>query len=114
MIRLFLAFFFLSAATVPIYQARGAAASEFNSEQRAEILAIIREALKHDPSILRDAIIASEEREHARRQAEQHAVLAEHRSELVTPADPVAGSLTGDVTIVEFFDTRCLYCRSLQ
>ena len=30
------------------------------------------------------------------------------------PADPVGGNPKGDVTIVEFFDTRCPYCRKLE
>ena len=32
----------------------------------------------------------------------------------MTPADPVAGNPHGDVTIVEFFDTRCPYCRKME
>jgi protein-disulfide isomerase len=32
----------------------------------------------------------------------------------VLPSDPVAGDPHGDVTIVEFFDTRCPYCRKLE
>ena len=35
-------------------------------------------------------------------------------AQLVTPADPVAGDPHGDVTIVEFFDTRCPYCRKME
>ncbi len=36
------------------------------------------------------------------------------RNSLVDPADPVGGNAKGDVTIVEFFDTRCPYCRKLE
>ena len=35
-----------------------ARAAEFTPAQRAEIVAIVRDALKQDPSILRDAVIA--------------------------------------------------------
>ena len=33
-------------------------AAEFTPAQRAEIVAIVRDALKQDPSILRDAVVA--------------------------------------------------------
>jgi protein-disulfide isomerase len=88
----------------------GAAADSFTAAQRAEIVAIMRDALKHDPSILRDAVAAMQSDDGARQQA----ALATHRDELVTPADPVGGNPHGDVTIVEFFDTRCPYCRRME
>ena len=37
----------------------GAGAAGFGTEQREEIVAVVREALKKDPSILRDAIDAA-------------------------------------------------------
>lgn len=89
-------------------------AGEFNSAQRAEIVAIMRDALKRDPSILRDAV-ASLEADNAEREktASQNAILAA-KDDLITPADPVAGNPHGNVTIVEFFDVRCPYCRKLE
>ena len=93
---------------------RGAAADEFTPAQRAEIVAIMRDALKQDPSILRDAVAALQADDGARQAAESQAALAAHRDALVTPADPVAGNPHGDVTIVEFFDTRCPYCRRME
>jgi len=91
-----------------------AAAEQFTPAQRAEIVAIVRQALKQDPSILRDAVAALQADDNAHAAAESQAVLAAHRDMLVTPADPVAGNPHGDVTIVEFFDTRCPYCRSME
>ena len=70
----------------------------------------MRDALKTDPSILRDAVAALQ----ADAGARQSAALAAHQAALATPADPVAGNPHGDVTIVEFFDTRCPYCRRLE
>jgi protein-disulfide isomerase len=91
-----------------------AAADQFNPAQRAEIVAIMRDALKHDPSILRDAVAALQADDGARQQAESQAAVAANHDALVTPADPVAGNPHGDVTIVEFFDTRCPYCRRME
>ena len=91
-----------------------APAAEFTPAQRAEIVGIVRDALKQDPSILRDAIGALQADEGERTQEATRAAIAQAHGQLVTAADPVAGNAQGDVTIVEFFDTRCPYCRKLE
>jgi protein-disulfide isomerase len=91
-----------------------ARAAEFTPAQRAEIVGIVRDALKQDPSILRDAVAALQADEGERTQAATRAAIAHHQAQLITPNDPVAGDPHGDVTIVEFFDTRCPYCRRLE
>jgi protein-disulfide isomerase len=99
----------------PIFLApRSARAAEFTPAQRAEIVGIVREAMKQDPSILRDAVVALQADEGERTQAATRAAIAHNQGRLITPADPVAGDPQGDVTIVEFFDTRCPYCRRLE
>src|SRR5689334_9362639 len=75
-------------------------ADEFTPAQRAEIVQILRDALKQDPSILRDAVTAMQADEGDR----QKAALVAAKDKLVDPADPVGGNPKGDVTIVEFFD----------
>jgi protein-disulfide isomerase len=89
-------------------------AAEFTPAQRDEIVGIVREALKTDPSILRDAVVALQSDEAAHSQEAARAAIAGAKDRLVTPADPVAGDPHGDVTIVEFFDTRCPYCRKME
>jgi protein-disulfide isomerase len=94
--------------------APAAVRAEFSSEQRAEIVAIVREALKQDPSILRDGVSALQTDESVREKAGAQAALTATRETLVTSADPVGGNPKGDVTIVEFFDIRCPYCKKLE
>lgn len=89
---------------------RPAGAAEFTPAQRAEIVQILRDALRQDPSILRDAVSAMQADESDRQRATLDAV----KDRLVDPQDPVSGNPQGDVTIVEFFDTRCPYCRKLE
>ena len=88
-----------------------AEAAEFTPAQRAEIVQILRDALKQDPSILRDAVSAMQADEGDRQRA---GAGSPRKDTLVDPADPVGGNPKGDVTIVEFFDTRCPYCRKLE
>ena len=89
-------------------------ADEFTSAQRAEIVSIVRDALKRDPSILRDAVVALQADDGEREKSASRAALASAHDALVTPVDPVGGNPNGNVTIVEFFDVRCPYCRKLE
>ena len=89
-------------------------AGEFTPSQRAEIVQIVRDALKQDPSILRDAVTALQAEDGDRQQASSRAAIAAAGDKLVDAADPTGGNPKGDVTIVEFFDTRCPYCRKLE
>ena len=91
-----------------------ASAAEFSAPQRAEIVAILRDAMKQDPSILRDAIAALQADEGANERAVARAALDGMRDLLVTPEDPVVGNPKGDVTIVEFYDARCGYCKKME
>jgi protein-disulfide isomerase len=85
-----------------------AADPSFTPAQRAEIVNIIHDAMKSDPSILRDAIKALQADEDARENAEAQAAIAQHHDELFNnPGDAQAGNPHGDVTVVEFYDPRC-------
>ncbi|HEX2940398.1 MAG TPA: DsbA family protein [Rhodopila sp.] len=97
-----------------ILWAGAAGAAEFTPAQRAEIIAIVRDALKKDPSILRDAVVALQADDGEKSQQASRTAIAQYRADLVTPADPVAGNPQGSVTLVEFFDTRCPYCRRME
>jgi protein-disulfide isomerase len=90
------------------------AADSFTPAQRSEIVRILRDALVKDPSILRDAVEALQASEKGQEEASVRASLAANRDKLIDPADPVIGNPAGDVTIVEFFDVRCTYCKRLE
>lgn len=91
-----------------------AAAQPFTPGQREEVVRILREALTRDPSILREAITALQEDETRRADTAARSAIAALRDDLVrTPGDPVGGNPAGDVTVVEFYDIRCPYCRRM-
>jgi protein-disulfide isomerase len=88
--------------------------SDFTPSQRQDIIKILRDALKTDPSILRDAIESLQADDSARDAADTKTRLAEHQKALTAnTTDPVAGNPAGDVTVVEFYDPRCPYCRRM-
>jgi protein-disulfide isomerase len=91
-----------------------AAAAGFTPQQRDEIVGIIRDALKRDPSILRDAVIALQA-DDARQQSQAQAGALKEMEPMLAraPGDPVAGNPNGKVTVVEFYDVRCPYCRRM-
>lgn len=92
-----------------------APAQGLNEAQRAEVLEILRRALREDPSILRDAIATLQEAEERdRAEAGRAAILRAADQLFRDAADPVRGNPRGDVTIVEFFDARCGFCKQLH
>ena len=106
----------IMAAALALGLAGGAFAQPgLSPEQRAEVLQILRQALREDPSILRDALAGMEEAERRDRAEAQRAALAQQHAALFQDAaDPVKGNPRGDVTIVEFFDARCGYCKQMH
>lgn len=87
----------------------------FTPEQRAAIVEILREALRTDPTILEDAIRAMQAAEAAAERARGQAAIAAHAEALFRdPGDPGFGAARGEVTLVEFTDYRCPYCRQMH
>ncbi|MGH6896487.1 MAG: DsbA family protein [Geminicoccaceae bacterium] len=73
---------------------------------------IVREYLLREPEIIYQALQELQRRETAAAAARQREAVAANRSELLdAPHTPLGGNPNGDVTLVEFFDYRCAYCR---
>ena len=83
-----------------------------SEEERTAFRAEIREYLLENPEVLMEAIAVLEDRE-AQQQARADVDLISSNAEALfsDPASWVGGNPNGDVTLVEFLDYRCGYCR---
>jgi protein-disulfide isomerase len=80
----------------------------------AKIQKIVREYLRQHPEIIIDALQAYQHRQETLKVDETRQTIVALKDELLhDPSSPVAGNPNGDVTIVEFFDYRCPYCKAV-
>jgi protein-disulfide isomerase len=90
----------------------GAQAPLFDERQRQAIGAIVREYLVRNPEVLQEALSELERRTAAAQKAAQADALRTERDKLFGGArDYVIGNPQGDVTLVEFLDYNCGYCK---
>jgi protein-disulfide isomerase len=92
--------------------AEPARAQKFTDEQRREIGTIVRDYLMKNPEVLQEVIGELEKRQ-AVADADRHkAAISTHREALFNSKRQVnLGNPQGDVTLVEFFDYNCGYCK---
>lgn len=92
--------------------APAAAADALTAEQKAAIEETIRAYILSHPEVVIESLTAYQAQQNqAQREAAEAAVATAGEELERDPSSPMVGNPDGDVTVVEFFDYRCGYCK---
>ncbi len=102
-----------AAASLTLFTPSGATAADGLSDgQKKDVEKVIQEYILKNPELLIQAIQQYQIRQKIAEEERQRENLARLGPELNNaPGSPVIGNKDGDVTVVEFFDYRCGYCK---
>ena len=102
----------LSLAMCALFLGTPVRAAEFSAEQKVEIGKIVKDYLVANPDVIKDAIEELDKREKVAEASAREKTLEKDGDKLFNSANQaVVGNPDGDVTIVEFFDYNCGYCK---
>lgn len=89
-----------------------AEAGAFSGQQKGEIEKIVREYLLNNPELFLEVQVRLEKKLQERQEQRLKQAITENAQTLFRRAGaPIAGNPKGDVTVVEFFDYNCGFCK---
>jgi protein-disulfide isomerase len=101
-----------AALTLCLLPGTAFATESFSDPQKLEIQSIIKNYLLENPEVLRDAITELERREEVAQSLKREKALSDQESPLYSSQNQaVIGNPNGKVTLIEFFDYNCGYCK---
>jgi protein-disulfide isomerase len=112
--RFVLRIFALIAITALAPIAASAQSPAFTPAQEQALRAIIRDYIMKNPEVILEALDAFEEKRKAETERTQQDAVKRRAVDLTGDTEaPTLGATNADVTIVEFFDYRCTYCKQV-
>ncbi len=99
-------------AAAPVAAQGKTPAQSLPKAEREKIESVVKEYLRNNPEVIIEAIRNLRERQERKKHEQTKANLVKLQGELLSDPDtPVGGNPKGSVSIVEFFDYRCGYCK---
>jgi protein-disulfide isomerase len=91
------------------------AADPLTPLQKEAVERVIHDYLLEHPEVMVEALRSAEAKLKEKKEENAKEAIVQRRSELLSDATaPIAGNPQGDVTIIEFFDYRCPYCKQVE
>ncbi|HEX7970120.1 MAG TPA: DsbA family protein [Stellaceae bacterium] len=91
------------------------AADPLTPEQKAAVEQVIHDYFLKNPEFMVEVLHAAEAKLRQEKAEDARQAIVANRGALMADAtSPVGGNPEGDVTIVEFFDYRCPYCKQVE
>ena len=85
--------------------------SSFTAEQKAELETIFRQFVSDNPQLIMETVQKHVEDREQKAMMDAQESLKEYQKIFSDKDMPMAGNPDGDVTVVEFFDYNCGYCK---
>jgi protein-disulfide isomerase len=103
---------FASLVAAAMLCAPPASAQTFSDDQRHDIEGIIKDYLLKHPEVLQEAMAALDKKQQEAEAEKARTTIKQNNATLFnSPHQVVLGNPQGDVTMVEFFDYNCGYCK---
>lgn len=102
----------VSSPTANAQSDKPVASGSFSAQQRSDIEAIVKNYLVTHPEIFLEVQTALEAKMEQEQAARLKAVISQNARDIYRdPKADLAGNPDGDITVVEFFDYNCGYCK---
>lgn len=87
---------------------------DLSAAQQAQVKEAVRELLKQEPQLVVAALQDFQNKSREEEAARVSKAITEQKTELYgNPNSPIMGNPNGDITVVEFFDYNCTYCKQV-
>jgi protein-disulfide isomerase len=104
----------LAAAAATLLSALSAHAGTFSDSQTGEIESIVKSYILKHPEVIQQAIEELSDREKVAEAAARSKSLSDLQGALYSsPNEAIVGNPEGKITLVEFFDYNCGYCKKM-
>ena len=101
----------LLAFTAFTFAAQAHATDTFTPEQKAEVAKILEQHLRDNPHIIIESVENFRKKQEEEQMANASKAIETNMAFLSAADAPSIGNAKGDVTVIEFFDYNCGYCK---